>query len=203
VTRAACAWRAGNGESVSPGGSGAEPIAIAPGTACLFRTEILLRLNGFDERYGSYLEDVDLGLRCIREGFHGVYVPAALAWHHGSASLGRWNPRVVRLISRNQLLLVARHYDKELFRSCLWPIVAGQLLWGLLALRHGAAFAWAAGKWEGLRGFHLEGRPNTRVREFLNASEKEILSRATGSYWRWYFLLTSPDTSGPRPGAAH
>ena len=63
-----------------------------------------------------------------------------------STGVGRWNPRVVRLISRNQLLLDGRHYDRALFRSCFWPIVAGQLLWGLVALRHGAALAWLAGK---------------------------------------------------------
>ena len=49
------------------------------------------RLNGFDEDFGSYLEDVDLGLRCVREGYRGIYVPDAVAWHHGSATLGRWN----------------------------------------------------------------------------------------------------------------
>ena len=169
---------------------GSFPIAIAPGTACLFRRTVLDRLDGFDERFVSYLEDVDLGLRCLREGFTGVYVPAAIACHHGSATLGRWNPRVVRLISRNQVLLVARHYDRALFRSCFWAILAGQLLWGLVALRHGRPLAWLAGKIDGLRGFRLEGSPSPRLREFLAASESEIRRRATGPYWRWYFRLT-------------
>jgi GT2 family glycosyltransferase len=196
VSRAACAWRAGKGETAGqgePAGQG-ELIAIAPGTACLFRRDVLDRLNGFDESFGSYLEDVDLGLRCLREGFAGVYVPDAIAYHHGSATLGQWNPRVVRLISRNQLFLVARHYDYALFRSCFWPIVAGQILWGLVALRHGRGLAWLAGKIEGLRGFHLEGTPSIPLRDFLTESESEIRRRATGPYWRWYFRLT---------GAAH
>jgi len=165
-------------------------IVIAPGTACLFRREVLLRMNGFDESFGSYLEDVDLGLRCLRERISGAYVPDAVAWHHGSATLGRWNPAVVRLISRNQLKLVARHYDRALFRDCLWPIVAGQLLWGMVAIRHGAALAWAAGKWEALRDFHLTAEASPRLREFLNASEREIRQRAHDPYWRWYFKLS-------------
>jgi hypothetical protein len=193
VSRAACAWRAGHGET-APASSG-EPsrIAIAPGTACVFRRSVLERLDGFEESFNSYLEDVDLGLRCIREGFTGVYVPQAIAWHQGSASFGRWNPRVVRLTSRNQVLLIARHYDRELFRSFLWPIVAGQGLWGLVALRHGTGLAWLAGKIDGLRGFRLAGRPSCRLREFLDASEREIRRRATGPYWRWYFRLTAAD----------
>jgi GT2 family glycosyltransferase len=190
MSRGACAWRAGHGMPLAKPGN-PEPIAIAPGTACLFRRELLERLGGFDETFGSYLEDVDLGLRCLREGFTGVYVPAALAWHHGSATWGRWNPRTVRAISRNQVLLVARHYDRALLGSCFWPIMAGQLLWGVLALRHGAGLAWAAGKWEGLRHFHPEGGDSARLRDFLAASEREIRDRAQGPYWRWYFRLTS------------
>lgn len=196
VSRAGCAWRAGHGDvttrAAASTGAPPAPVAIVSATACLFRREILERLGGFDERYGSYLEDVDLGLRCVREGFTGVYVPAALAWHHGSATFGRWNPRVVRLISRNQLLLVARHYDRALFRSCFRAILAGQLLWGLLALRHGVPFAWLAGKLDALRGFRLTGEPSPRLREFLAASEREIHSRARDPYWRWYFRLTAP-----------
>lgn len=192
VTRAGCAWRAGYGDRFEHLPGLPRKIWIAPATACIYRRDVLEVLGGFDESFGSYLEDVDLGLRCLREGLTGVYVPSAVAWHHGSATLGRWNPEVVRLISRNQLLLVSRHYDRKLFWSCLWPIIAGQLLWGLVACRHGAALAWLVGKFEGLRRFHLEGRPNSLVREFLTASEAEIRTRATGSYWKWYFLLTNP-----------
>jgi GT2 family glycosyltransferase len=193
MSRAACAWRAGHGET-APAPTG-EPtrIAIAPGTACVFRKSVLERLDGFEETFDSYLEDVDLGLRCISEGFTGVYVPRAIAWHRGSASFGRWNPRVVRLTSRNQVLLIARHYDRALFRSLLWPIVAGQALWGLVALRHGTGLAWFAGKIDGLRGFRLKGSPSRGLREFLDASEREIRRRATGPYWRWYFRLTAAD----------
>jgi GT2 family glycosyltransferase len=194
VSRAACAWRAGHG---APAGNLmpdafpiAIPISIAPATACLYRRDVLERLGGFDERYGSYLEDVDLGLRCVNEGFTGVYVPGAIACHHGSATFGKWDGRVVRLTSRNQLMLVSRHYDAALFRSCFGAIVAGQLLWGLVALRHGKLFAWLAGKRDGLRGFRLQGRPSLRLREFLSASEEEIRRRAEGPYWRWYFRLT-------------
>jgi GT2 family glycosyltransferase len=193
VSRGACAWRAGYGDTPSNDPTPAR-IAIAPGTACIFRRSVLEQLGGFDERFGSYLEDVDLGLRCVRKGLTGVYIPQAVAFHQGSATLGRWNPRIVRLISRNQLFLVARHYDRALFRACIWHILAGQILWGAVAWRHGAAFAWLAGKWDGLRDFRLEGVPSAPLRDFLLASECEIERRARDPYWRWYFRLT---------GAAH
>jgi len=202
VSRSGCAWRAGNGERAPDKSGRAVPIHIAPATACMFRRTALQRLGGFDERFGSYLEDVDLGLRCVREGIHGVFVPAALAWHHGSATLGRWNPAVVRLISRNQLLLVSRHYDRRLFWSCLWPILAGQLLWGVVALRHGTLLAWASGKWEALKAFRIDAAPSTALCDFLSASEHEIGRRSHDPYWRWYFRLTALPGRLPR-GAAH
>ncbi len=188
MSRAACAWRAGYGEPARPMESAR--IAMAPGTACLFRRETLQSLKGLDESFGSYLEDVDLGLRCVREGVSGVFVPGAVAWHRGSATLGRWNPEVIRLISRNQLRLIARHYDCALFRDCLWPILVGQFLWGVVALRHGGVLAWMNGKIQGIREFRLEGRSSPALRAFLEASESEIRTRARDPYWRWYFRLT-------------
>jgi GT2 family glycosyltransferase len=178
-------------------------MAIAPATACLFRRDTLAQLGGFDESFGSYLEDVDLGLRCIRHGIRGIFIPDAICWHHGSATLGRWSPRVVRLIARNQLLLVARHFDRALFRSCLWPIIAGQLLWGLVALRHGRPLAWLAGKADALRAFRLTAEPSSRLREFLSASECEIRLRATDPYWRWYFRLTGSRAPAALTDEAH
>lgn len=189
LARSGCAWRAGNGER-DAGTGRTEParrIAIAPATACLFRRKVLEQLNGFEESFESYLEDVDLGLRCLAGGFTGVYVPAAAARHHGSATLGEWNPRVVRLIARNQLKLIARNYDAALFRECRWAILAGQFLWGLLAFRHGAGRAWVLGKRDGLRGFRPGGRPSPALRAFLNASEREIEDRAADAYWNCYF----------------
>jgi GT2 family glycosyltransferase len=187
LARSGCAWRAGHGQPDRPSETEPRSISIAPATACLFRRSVLDALNGFDESFGSYLEDVDLGLRCLEHGFAGIYVPRACASHHGSATLGRWNPQVVRLISRNQLRLVAKHCDRALFRANLWPILAGQLLWGCLALRHGAFSAWLRGKREALRDFHLEGRPSAALTAFLEASECEIEHAATDAYWSLYF----------------
>ena len=195
VGRSGCAWRAGNGQRVGPSKLSAR-IGVASGTACLFRRSVLEQLGGFDERYGSYLEDVDLGLRCVRAGIAGTYVPTALAWHHGSATFGRWDARVVRLISRNQTMLVARIFDRELILACFWQIFVGQVLWGAVAVRHGAGLAWLAGKWEALNGFRLEGTKSERVRAFLDDSEIEIRKNSRDPYWIWYFRLAGRSSTG-------
>ncbi len=103
-----------------------------------------------EERFESYLEDVDFGLRCAARGLAGWYVPEAVAWHRGSASLGRWHPETVRRIARNQLLLVARHYPAR----CAWLADPGRPRccgagWRCATARRGLA----ARRGQGLRGF--------------------------------------------------
>jgi len=74
--------------------------------------------------------------------FSGAYVPDAVACHAGSATLGLWSKETVRLIARNQVLLVAKHYPARYLWRYGWPILAGQSLWGLL--HSGMAVAWPA-----------------------------------------------------------
>ena len=56
---------------------------------CLFTSmEVIKRLNGFDEGFNMYGEDVDLCLRAKQQGIRCYYWPEAKLWHHVSASLG-------------------------------------------------------------------------------------------------------------------
>ena len=147
-----------------------------------------------DEQFGSYLEDVDFGIRCSLRGRVGIYIPAAVAYHLGSATLGAWNSDTVRLISQNQVVLTAKYF-RGLPR---WPIMAGQLLWGILALRHFCAIAWVRGKASGFRiarNIRRDGFANEKngIQTILAASERAIfdLGQQTGFdwYWRVYFWL--------------
>ena len=124
---------------------------MAPWTAALFRAGLFERVGLLEAGFESHLEDVDFGLRCATRGLVGLYVPEAVAWHQGSAALGRWHPETVRLIARNQFLLLARHYPGRLVLRWLWPILVAQLLWFGVALRHRAGCAWLRGKWHGVR----------------------------------------------------
>lgn len=183
ISRAACPVRMGAGAPDGPEWSEPRIISMASMTACLLRRSAFVDL---DERFSSYLEDVDFGLRCAKAGLEGVYEPSAIAYHQGSATWGRWNPDTVRLLSRNQLLLAAKHFRGQ----SRWPIVAGQLLWGMVALRHGCGWAWVKGK---LAGLSLRIENDTRdvptFTALLRESEAEILARHHELYWRLYSWL--------------
>ena len=195
--RSGAAWRAGNGRPDGPLFSQPRAIFSAPWTAALFRAELFRRVGLLEESFQSYVEDVDFGVRCACGGFEGRYVPDAVAWHRGSAALGRWHRTTVRLIARNQVLLVARHYPPRLLRRWFWPIAVGQILWGLVAIRHSAGIAWLRGKWEGLYHFSYSRHPTSQpelLEQVLAGGEQAILElqAKTGFdlYWKVYFLLT-------------
>jgi GT2 family glycosyltransferase len=193
ISRAACAWRCGSGKPDGPAWNAQRSIRIAPMTAALFRRELFDEIGLLDESFESYLEDVDFGLRCALKGRQGVYVPDAVAYHRGSATLGAWNSDTVRLLSRNQVLLAGKHYAGQ----PRFPILAGQLLWGLVALRHGQGWAYLNGKVVGCRVARSQTTDKTghpRLREILEESEQTIfeLQQQTGFdlYWRTYFCLS-------------
>jgi GT2 family glycosyltransferase len=196
ICRGGSALRCGWGREDGPLWAASRKIQFAPFTALLIRSRVFLALGGLDEAFESYLEDVEFGLRCASVGHTGIYEPAAVAKHAGSATLGMWNPRTVRNISRNQVLLLARHYDPKMLRRFGWSIAVAQLLWGLVAIRRGAAAAWLTGKVEGLRRFSSEARSgDPRLIPVLEASERLIreVQSQTGFdlYWRLYFALTT------------
>jgi GT2 family glycosyltransferase len=195
ISRAGCAWRCGAGKADGPVWNEARPIRMAPMTAAIFRADLFREIGSLDEAFEAYLEDVDFGLRCCLQGYEGLYVPEAIAHHRGSATLGEWNSDTVRRIARNQVLLTAKHFRGQ----PRFPILAGQLLWGLVALRHGRALSYIRGKLEGLRKAQVLGIGNTKhsdLQRILTQSEQTILSlqRQTGfdGYWRAYFCLSRP-----------
>jgi len=197
LSRGACAWRAGQNRKDGPVWATARRIQFAPFTAALFRADLFAHVGPLDDWFESYLEDVDFGLRCALRGFNGVYVPDAVAYHRGSATLGVWHKDTIRRLARNQVLLVAKHYPRQFLWRYGWAILAGQLLWGLVALRHGAGLACLRGKLEGLRRFQDRRAQVPDLPNFggvLEQSEREIkaLQESTGYdlYWRLYFALT-------------
>ena len=58
------------------------------GGAALYRREALTRVGGFDERFFAIYEDVDWSFRAQLAGYSCRYVPSAVAYHMGSATLG-------------------------------------------------------------------------------------------------------------------
>jgi GT2 family glycosyltransferase len=194
ISRGACSWRCGQGKKDSAIWNQPREIRMAPMTAAIFRKSLFSTVGLLDETFGSYLEDVDFGIRCALAGLPGAYNPSAVAYHRGSQTWGAWNKDTVKRISRNQILLTVKHFGGQ----PLWPIVAGQLLWGLVALRHFRGVSYLRGKisgWKAARAIDRENitQSEDRISSLATASEQQIfaLQQQTGfdRYWRAYFWL--------------
>jgi len=109
--------------------------------AALYRRSAVLEAGGFEERFGTYLEDVDLGLRLRMAGWRCRWEPRAVARHAGGGSSGTLPHGPGAWVERNTLLLVARAFPAR------WlPFVAyRQLGWAWHAARAGQLRAHLAG----------------------------------------------------------
>lgn len=101
-----------------------EPVERAAGwlsgSVQLFRRAAWDSVQGFDPRYFMYFEDVDLGDRLARAGWHNIYAPSASVMHLGGHAT-----------SRTPAKMLAAHHDSayryvaDRHRGLLWkPVLA-------------------------------------------------------------------------------
>ena len=100
----------------------------------------MLAAGGFDERFGTYLEDVDLGLRLRLAGWTCRWEPRAVARHAGGGSSAVLRAGPDAWVERNTLLLAARAFPaawlpQVAYRQLgwLWHAARGGRLRGHLA----------------------------------------------------------------------
>ena len=85
-------------------------VDYIPGFGFMARREVFERLDALDESFEGYgHEDTDFCLRAKRLGYRIVYVPRAVLWHQGSATIGGYSPRRKYLEAVNSVLLVRRY----------------------------------------------------------------------------------------------
>jgi hypothetical protein len=133
------AIKRGHGESAERYGEREEVLSACAGAA-LYRRSALEALDGFDEAFGSYLEDVDLGLRSHLAGWRCLYEPRARVLHHGGGS-GLPRRDYVRLATCNRLLLLVKCLPARLLRRHWRQLAWGQVYFAVAYRRPLATFA--------------------------------------------------------------
>lgn len=119
---------------------------FACGGAMAMDAKLFERLDGFDEEFFAYYEDVDLGWRTWIRGAEVWYVPGAVCYHHHSSTSRRMPREAIRLLQvRNPVLACFKNYDSDNLRKVLPAILA-------LALRR----TWIASGSLDLRSFRIE-----------------------------------------------
>ncbi len=68
------------------------------GTNAAFRTSVLRQIGGWDETFALYLDETDVCLRMVDEGYRIVYESSALIYHQFAASDFRDRRRIARTL---------------------------------------------------------------------------------------------------------
>jgi GT2 family glycosyltransferase len=103
--------RRGHGERDTGQYDHARAIFGACGGAALYRRSALDRVGPFDEEFHAFYEDVDWAFRAQLAGFSCRYVPSAVVYHMGSATLGKGMTDFTRYhMWRNGLWIVMKDY---------------------------------------------------------------------------------------------
>jgi len=106
-------------------------VLFATGAAMFVRASVYRAVDGFDDRYFMFYEDVDLGWRLNLLGWRVRYVPTSLAYHRHHASMKSYGPwREHYLLERNALFSLYKNLGDDLLAKALPAAL-------LLAVRRG------------------------------------------------------------------
>ncbi len=107
--------------------------------AALYRRSLFDAIGTFDERFGSYLEDVDLAWRAQLAGFGCRFAPRAVVYHRVSATGG--GPLASFYNGRNWIYVLVKNVPGSILRRH-WPAIVREQLriaWDALRAWRGAA----------------------------------------------------------------
>lgn len=83
--------------------------------AALYKLSALNEVNGFDESFFCYCEDIDLGFRLRLKGHKCVLIKDAIVNHLGSESVGRYGDFAIYHGFRNRLWTFVKNYPGPIF----------------------------------------------------------------------------------------
>ena len=147
--------------------------------AALYRRDLFESIGGFDERFGSYLEDIDLAWRAQLAGFGCRFAPKAIVYHRVSATGG--GTFASYLNGRNWIYVLIKDVPTSILRR-YWLAILGEqakvALDAMRAWRGAAARARLRGQLAGLLALPklLRWRRHTQKQRAPQVSDAALLA---------------------------
>ncbi len=189
------AWRSGMGLSVMCKLNDPWEVFSPCAAAALYRADALKYVEGFDEDFFCYMEDVDLGFRLRLAGYRCMTVPDAEVLHVGSATTGKRSSLYVYYGQRNLVWTYVKNMPGVLFWLFL-PLHLALNIVGVLryALCGQFQVVWRA-KYDAVRMLPKMWQKRQEIQKTRRASLTEILKvldkrpvpglgRAMNSLWK-------------------
>ena len=109
-----------------------------PGAFFLIRRSLFENLQGFDERFFMYYEDLDLACRARKAGWASYYLASVRAFHQGGGTTEQVKARRLFYVLCSRILYAAKHFG---YRYALWIMMASiafelwiRLAWNIVHL---------------------------------------------------------------------
>ncbi len=148
-----------------------EYVFSACGGSAVYRRAMLDEVGLLDDDFFFSGEDVDLGWRAQLAGWRCLYTPAAIVYHHLSATGG--GSTASYYDGRNLIFILVKNYPAELWRKYGFLVVRAQAkrAWeAVRAWRGEAARARLRGMWAGLWGAPRMWRKRRAVQRLRKVS---------------------------------
>ncbi len=174
--------RRGHGERDNGQYEEEQEIFGACGGSAIYRRAALEAVGGFDEAYFAYYEDIDWAFRAQLAGFRCRYVPSAVLYHRGSATLGRGMTDFNSYhLWRNPIWLVAKCFPAGALLRHAPGLLRGQLGNLYVAVRVRKPRIWARAMRDALRGLPAALRKRRAVQRTRVITGAELEALAAGA----------------------
>ncbi len=170
------AWRTAHGAPDSAVTDYEHEVFSPCAAAALYRHQALIELDGFDEDFFCYMEDVDLGFRLRLAGYRCLYVPRSVVHHVGSGTSGGQDSAFSMYHGHRNLVWV---YVKDMPGLLFWIFLPLHLLLNLasifwFALIRGRRRVILRAKYDALRGLPKMWRKRRNIQKLRIVSIQDI-----------------------------
>ena len=182
----------------------ATDVFSACGGAALYRRAAFDDVGLFDDAFFAQMEDVDWGFRARLLGYGCRYVPGAVVYHKGSASMrreGRPDPWFWGLPVRNCIWMWSKNYPRDCLLRNAHLLLAHELAGLYFAAREGMLRAQLRAWRDALRGLPrvLRQRREIQARRQIGRRELDHVIQPEVVSWRRLGALVR--RGRPAPGA--
>lgn len=117
-------------------------VPFVSGACMMIRTELFIKLNGFDDKLFAYFEDLDLCLRAKKIGYFCMHISTSCVSHIGSVTSKKNSFIYHYLLTRNRCLIASKHLSPIVFIIIFIPyFFISRVLYKTIALFLGRSFA--------------------------------------------------------------
>jgi len=182
------AWRIGLGYPSHQYGLNSSEIFSACAAAAMYLRQAFLDVNGFDEDFFSYFEDVDLGFRLQLKGYRCLYVPQAVVHHIGSATFGERSDFAFYHSHRNMIWTFVKNMPLKLFWFHLSEHIIANVIYLLYYALRGRGRILFLAKRDAILGLRMALKKRKLIQSNRKVVERELTTYMEHGFLQPYLL---------------